>query len=274
MFKTTLNFVDMSNREELENTYKNLANRLAELVKPTGEVVSNMDNISKVVSRVIKNLEIHNTWNQWHDIITQINNWDKLKLPQFILDDEYFINQEKAIIAISKFGWYINYSTIPRDIFEAEDLSTNETQLNDFMCKVINNDYDELKSRILNRHKERADPLIAAFKAHENADYYLSIPVFLSQIDGITHDALNKHFFKKPENVKKWAKQKENDGVSKVMFAALTEITIFQETYHPRDKSSISRHSILHGGNVSYGNQINSFKVLSLLFYLSDIISI
>lgn len=264
----------MDNTEELENKYKDLANKLSELIKPTGEVVTNVDNISNTLNRAIKNLEINTIWNQWHDVIEQLNNWKKLQLPRFTLDDEYFNNLKKAIVNISKFGWYINYETTPRDVFKAEQLTADEEQLNNLMCEVINYDYMHLKSSILNRHQERIHPLTSAFKAHETGEYYLSIPVFLSQIDGIIHDALNKHFFIKSDNVKKWAQQKEKDGISKMMFAALNEITIFQSSSLPHDRNSISRHAILHGGNVTYGNELNSFKVLSLLFYLSDIISI
>ena len=116
--------------------------------------------------------------NLWREVIEKLNNWNKLELPRFVLDDDYFINLKNAIVTISKFGWYISYSTIPRDILEAEDISKNENELDRFMCKVISKGYNETKSRILHRYKERVDPLTAAFKAHENADYYLSIPVF------------------------------------------------------------------------------------------------
>jgi len=265
----------MNTKEDLENQYREIANKLALLVKPTGEAVSSGDRISKVIQRRSKELEIYSVWNQWHDVVEKLNNWKPLQLPRFSLDDNYFNELRKAIISISKSGWYFNYGTIPRDILQAKKLlvEDNELELNDFMCKIITNDYEDLKKRILHKHSHRKNPLTAAFKAHEIEEYYLSIPVFLSQIDGITHDLINKHFFIKPQKMQNWAIKKNEEGISKVMYSALNEVTIFQAESLPHDRNSISRHAILHGGNVSYGTKINGFKVLSLLGYITDLIA-
>ena len=124
----------MNTKEDLENQYREIANKLALLVKPTGEAVSSGDKISKVIQRRSKELEIHSVWNQWHDVVEKLNNWKPLQLPRFNLDDNYFNELRKAIISISKSGWYFNYGTIPRDILQAKKLlvEDNELELNDF----------------------------------------------------------------------------------------------------------------------------------------------
>ncbi len=110
----------------------------------------------------------------------------------------------------------------------------------------------------------------SAFKAHARGEYELSIPVFLTQIDGICYEIAQFYFFLGSDKSKK---QKYLDNMpSNSLVEAIISPVIGTS---PINKSGVSdtytklnRHLVLHGKSVDYGTEINSLKVISLLYYI------
>ncbi|GAH80009.1 unnamed protein product, partial [marine sediment metagenome] len=61
----------------------------------------------------------------------------------------------------------------------------NIDKVNQFMDIEITKMLNEIKEKLIARFPNRKDALESAFKAHRNEDYFLSIPVFLAQTEGM-----------------------------------------------------------------------------------------
>lgn len=190
-------------------------------------------------------------------------------------------NVATAVVAFSEYGWYANYGFSFIDITNAYILlrKGDVTGFDALMANMIRSQYGELKKSLLTRHPFRQPPLEAAFQAHESEEFYLSIPVFLAQADGISTDLTQMQFFlKNPKDhkpkVAAWAKEKPKIWLHVALCAALLDNGAFQKHHSQPNKIPITRHSILHGESNDYGTELNSLKALSLLVYLSEVLSL
>jgi hypothetical protein len=145
----------------------------------------------------------------------------------------------------------------------------------------INKNISSIQETILKRHPARKLPLEACFRAHNNKDYYLSIPAIFTQCDGISKDKTGFSFFKnKSESgnripkTESWVNQSIAINLHKALASALTKKGAFQLHFSEKNKIDITRHSVLHGESIDYGTEINSLKAISLMIYLSDITNI
>jgi hypothetical protein len=144
------------------------------------------------------------------------------------------------------------------------------------MSGIVNKQLTDTEEILITRHSERTEPLKAAFRAHSLKEYFLSIPVFLAQADGISKKIANSYIFNKPEKLKNWVANTPKEEIHKIICSALLEID--NGKFHMKYRNSnftkeISRHAILHGDDYTYGIEVNSLKAISLLRYISDVIS-
>jgi len=184
-----------------------------------------------------------------------------------------------AVIQFSEYGWYTNYSFSLIDITEAYKLlkKRNINEFDKYMSARIYEQYAEIKKSLFNRHPDRVGPLEAAFRAHDMKEYFLSIPVFLAQTDGISKDLSQLQFFLNNKDyspkVSYWAKETPKMWLHIALCAALLDKGAFQKHYSQPNEIEITRHSVLHGESSDYGSKLNSLKAISLLIYISDIMS-
>jgi hypothetical protein len=169
---------------------------------------------------------------------------------------------------LAKYGWYAQFSSIPRDIFEyAEALKEGKVDLvNEELTKVFEQDCEDIISRLCIEYLERKIILLEAKRAHINGMYFSSTSLFLSSADGIVEGTL----YNKGGALKKYL---QLEGIKIDIFNQfLTEEDAIKADY-PREKgkfgSPLSRHGVLHGRDVEYGTKINSLKALSLLDYVA-----
>jgi len=183
-----------------------------------------------------------------------------------------------GIKKLAEYGWYINYHFVPIKIVKAAGLinETSTAELDKFMKDEINPNLALIAEKLIARHPARQLVLEAGFRAHRMGEHYLSIPVFLAQADGICEDCTQFKFFLNDNRtflpkVSEWANTKLSLSLHKTLASALSDKGAFQLYHKTPNKIGITRHSILHGECVDYGNEINSFKAISLVAYLSDL---
>lgn len=153
-------------------------------------------------------------------------------------------------------------------------ISTN--LLNELLFKY----YDEVKTDALltKLHdvswiNKRVPIFEQSFKAHHQGDYFLSVATILPQIEGMFADATNTKGKMSGRVLE--AKVKEVLGSNVKLFNFNKEIenfylkTILVGFEHNKPvKSFLSRHAILHGGDVEYGTRENSLRCIMLLEFL------
>jgi hypothetical protein len=188
------------------------------------------------------------------------------------------------IKTLADFGWYLPLTS---SIFLTYDWakyikSKHSGIVDKKMKELLDIHFEELFEEITLFYPHRLKPLEAAFKAHNNEDYFLSIPVFLAQSDGICKEITQNQLFggkqKKGSkehfpNTLDWVNSLQND--SKVLDAFLEPLRHkegLNKHFSKIDNIGFTRHSVLHGENNTYGTEINSYKAMSILFYVSHLV--
>ena len=120
--------------------------------------------------------------------------------------------------------------------------------------------------------------LTAAVNAHCREDFWLSVPVLLAQAEGIVADGFNHKGRMNSNTYTRYRAElfraTDDDLVPEAVNEALIRFcvgVVYVAFAHGEPVSStLSRHAILHGGDVDYGTAANSLKVLLLIDFLQD----
>ncbi|SNR60261.1 hypothetical protein SAMN06265371_106184 [Lutibacter agarilyticus] len=183
------------------------------------------------------------------------------------------------LLNISKFGWFLDLDCEMKYSFELNDLIENDKydEAEKSLVNYYSNNLTEIFEVLSKRHPIRKEILSQIEKSYNEELFYLTIPVVLSQIDGICNDITTKKFF-----IKNKEYLPEVYPIIEKMHSSMTDIFLA-----PIKNSSplnvwekkigdfplkLNRHEILHGVDINYGNKINSLKCISLLKYISDLI--
>ena len=171
-------------------------------------------------------------------------------------------------------GWYVGWNTHHATANHLAGLiATGKHALVDKeMIELLDNELEHIRKRLFRNYPKRRKALKAAIDAHQKGNFYLSIPVFFAQSDGICRELTDKLFFvgnkknRKPATAK-WAEQFESTFAAMTM--PLEELGITRKHQSFGKPVGINRHDVLHGASLDYGeNPINSYKALSLLNYI------
>jgi hypothetical protein len=203
----------------------------------------------------------------------EYNIFDKLKEHHEHLSKE----TKLALKTLGSYGWYIptldHPITFPMEM--AKELNNNnESYVNQEMMKVMQNFYTDIKKTILLNNPTRKKILLQAFEAHQTKKYALSVPVFLTQADGICKEVteVGLYFKNKKKDIpltRAYIDSMNNDSLSLSYLEPLRIVLpiIFSEK-NTDESNRFNRHKILHGEDVSYDNELVSLKALALLSYI------
>ena len=143
---------------------------------------------------------------------------------------------------------------------------------------------EELKSRFMasSISNPRWKIVEVAWEAHNRREYYLSVPIFLTQVEGILGDELILNCHAKSKKGKLFEldtngsikiennKEKELIGITAIIEHPYFGDRRFEliNRHLKDDKIIIQRNAIIHGRNTSYGQAKLSTQLLLLLYVL------
>ncbi len=185
--------------------------------------------------------------------------------------------QKISVTAMAEQGWFPNWYTF---FFRPENEYNN---LDDLMIAHIDGCWNELKEKIITHNPKRKHILEVAFKLHEEGNYIASIPLLLTQSDGICSEEFT-YFFTKDHNTGRTAAdeiihQAENNELA-VNFLSEILIEPFKvdlqikkgssKTSKSAKEKGPNRHGIIHGSrkHLDYGSDINGYKAVSFLAFI------
>ena len=195
------------------------------------------------------------------------------------IDKLPFKTKEELEILASN-GWYLDpempfqYSTRLAGLF----LNGKNEEAENILQEFFNNRAGAIESRLINGFPKRRDIIKEAFEAHEMGLYALSIPVLLSQADGICKELLGLQLYKKTKGGKS---TQIKDAIQSCEIKPILEpfLAPFLKPFpiiagpNQRSKGELNRHAILHGEVVDYNTPKNSCKAISLLSFSEWIFS-
>ena len=188
--------------------------------------------------------------------------------------------RQRAVWGVAaKKGWYVNWETL---VSINEAALKEQEALDEFMMSHLKNDWESITREILTVCPERAEILLCAFDLHQNKNYIASIPLFLSQSDGICAQHLGAFFFTEKGRLSERLSQRleaEEDGYLEILLGILGISTQFGAGIKKSSESAKAlapnRNGILHGSrkHLDFGTERNSFKAFSLLAFLAFVLA-
>lgn len=184
-----------------------------------------------------------------------------------------------ALKILAENGWYPDPNLSGPQLIEIIEKysSGNTADANNDLCDYFDSRITEIELDINNRHPTRGRLLTSAFCAHRLGDYALSVPVFLSQADGICKEITGEQLYSRKNGVPKLASILLSSDVSQLSTSFLTPI-IEPMPISATSKERVeidnifNRHAILHGESTDYDNRLNSCRAISLLVYVDWIL--
>ncbi|EMN6090160.1 hypothetical protein [Vibrio cholerae] len=172
-------------------------------------------------------------------------------------------------------GWYPTQHT---PVLLYENLFHDLDVLDSLMVERLNNAYESIVADLLKNLESRRHIVSAALTLHEDENYVASIPLFLSQVDGIFDTTFGSSFFSRRDGEKskiyRMVEQK-----SGAFFKVFLRQSIVKNQFSANSKShqiddkvrGPNRNGILHGveTHLDYGTYVNSCKCLTLLSYVT-----
>jgi hypothetical protein len=206
--------------------------------------------------------------NSTSEIIKSVNSMKKIEQDLKNIFDVSRLSLEENINILSNYGWYISAEMEMKAIFKFNQLIKSEKQneAEKLMLNFYKKNLNKLKGNIIVKFPERENIIKEAFIAHKKKMYNASTILFLSQADGIC----GAKIFRGPKVFNYNIDMKNNHSIINI----LGKETALNVDTRKTDKSNyftnLNRHSVMHGLESDYGNEINSLKALSFLCFVSN----
>ena len=196
--------------------------------------------------------------------------------------ESWTTNYAKALLNLdlyAKQGWFVEIADV--NLSDFYNLINGEYEcIDSAMSQYYRSQLDRIEQDLLARHPKRHRTITEVFAAHRNEFYDLTCPTIFSLVDGICRDeeVLNVKFFDKNRcnnhKLRLVGKMNEVEAGEIFIRPLITNKPVFS---HEKNLDSfpckLNRHVILHGGDADYGTEINSLKSISLLAYISDLVT-
>lgn len=192
----------------------------------------------------------------------------------------------KALMLLSEYGWYLNFES---KLYLANQLGNllkenKVDEVDQFLMEYYTENLDRILENFSTKYPDRKEIFAQIFAAHKENKYFLSITSILTQIDGICFDTTTKKYFVTEKRDKKFKYLPEVATEFVNLSGSISEafsMPILNQTAINSHESKIgdfpvklNRHLIMHGVDKEYGTEKNSLKCLSLLVYLSDMLTL
>lgn len=181
---------------------------------------------------------------------------------------------------LANLGWYTSMETslnFPNIVIE-KLINEGEESANKIMIEYLDGELEFIKEIIRSHFKHRQAAIFQAITAHQEEKYFLSIPVFFSQTEGICNELTGIRFFVKVYRKKRYRTEEltanlRDGSILTLIMEPLKVEGVMRKNQVQGEPIGINRHDVLHGQSIDYGNRVNSYKALSLLFYIISILT-
>jgi hypothetical protein len=180
-------------------------------------------------------------------------------------------------VQLAKRGWYL-WMDMPFTFLYAIRRALNDKRfqiVDAVLMDYFKKENRRIESIMLESFPNRAAILKPAFRAHRKKDYSLSVPVFLSQADGICSELVGVGLYSRRKGSPQTASATERFTGSDFMSSLLEPLRVagalnaFEDERH-QYPDVLNRHEVLHGKSVDYATPVSSFRAFSLLAYVGS----
>ena len=193
--------------------------------------------------------------------------------------EEWPMRQHEAVVKVARYGWYIDPEMpVCASTELARALDAGEVkEVTQYASQHVRDHLDRIEARLSEHYPHRRLVLVDAFDAHRKGKFTLSIPVLLSQADGIWNERFSTSLFRGPQRTD--TSRNQRGGNQDLVF--WDGFNIFEESIpmwmseKERGPSfaQLNRHLVLHGESLDYGTEENSLRAISFVSWLCWILN-
>lgn len=182
---------------------------------------------------------------------------------------------KSSLITLADEGWYLDWTGMAlNDPIDLAELCSEgkHTEAEAWLVEHYTGRLPEIEAELRKLFPNRAHILDQAFSAHRQGNFYLSVPAFLAQADGIYFEFHGENFFMTRDAKGKFsAETKDHDELFKALTAPFSNTTSIRKTGKERgaDFIYLNRHVVMHGESLDYGTEVKSLQAVSLLYYVA-----
>ena len=190
----------------------------------------------------------------------------------------------KALQRLGEEGWFVDPDmpvTLLRylEALFREHPDEMAEALSGFLSGFYKKRLDLIEGKLIDSYPRRGHLFQQAFEAHREGKYGLSVPVFLTQADGIFWERTpqNQSLFISKQRKKASSDCTSHSGREICLHPLVILSPLWMNKGERDDRGEsfvgLNRHQVLHGESTDYDTEQNSLKVISLLSYLHWILS-
>ena len=179
-------------------------------------------------------------------------------------------------------GWFLD-PEMPASLLQKVERLFDEhpDEIAEGLSNFFRTRLDVIEEALIDSYPHRGHLFQQAFEAHREGKYGLSIPVFLTQADGIfweqTSEKQNLFMSSRERAYSEYVSQISNSHIVIYLYPLSIPLPLWMNRNERAERGDpcvgLNRHQVLHGESVDYGTEQNSLKAISLLSYLRWILS-
>lgn len=185
--------------------------------------------------------------------------------------------QGDAAEALAKRGWFISpwHSGLdlhPRMLhfINSGNWQAGQSELEAHFESIL----DGIETSIIGDYRHRAEILKEAFALHRENRFLASIPLLLTQSDGIGNETfeISPNSRKNIPLLRRWLDERiRQPDITTRFWRGIHALLPLTEQTTKLDESAhhLNRHAVLHGLSTDYGTRTNSLKAISWLEFIS-----
>lgn len=184
---------------------------------------------------------------------------------------------QQAVLLLADHGWFFDFEMPLSGLWECEKaIAGGDVKAAEGAFIVYFNErLTDIERSVVEQYPHRAVLITAAFRGHRSEEYEMSIPLLLTQVDGICKDAVDRYFFirergKGRPSTGSYVDELVNDTFKAALLSplAVTSEINLSERERKEGFTGLNRHMVMHGESLDYGTRVNSLKTISLLNYV------
>ncbi len=195
------------------------------------------------------------------------------------LPELWIENSNQLNLWLLKMGWPPLLHVVVKFPYKLKDKCKDlkKTEAKEYVDKTIARYHSEevLRQSILKYWKrrpcikQRIHILEPAIEAHIRGEYALSVPAVLAQMEGIIAENFGHKGFMGSQKyiayIKRLLKKDARENSEEVLLQFISDVILATFKHGTTIISDLSRHAILHGGDISYDNVYTSLKAILAL---------
>jgi hypothetical protein len=190
-----------------------------------------------------------------------------------------------TLILLAQNGWYISLDMpisqlieFTDELLSLDDNKERREKIDKVMSSYYTGHIETIRDDIIKYFPHRKKIIDSAINAHKRCEYELSVPVILSQADGICQELIGIQLYKRINKGKQvtpktaeFVKQFASDTYMTALLQPFCELLPISSSENERKQlgNILNRHAILHGESYEYDIEINSLKAISLINYVT-----